>query len=121
MGRLRWLRGCACPSASAVPTAPCCVAASTNLHPGTDLRCRMLQRTTRGDCKAVASVLFMETDVIATVAECDTGDTMRRMHPTAELAQTRRAFFERGSVAAVDLPKTILRSWQRCRRLGLPE
>ncbi len=46
---------------------------------------------------------------------------MRRMHPTAELAQARRAFFERGSVAAVDLPKTILRSWQRCRRLGLPE
>ena len=29
--------------------------------------------------------------------------------------------FERGSIAAVDLPKTILRSWQRCRRLGLSE
>jgi transcriptional regulator of acetoin/glycerol metabolism len=43
------------------------------------------------------------------------------MPPTAELAQARRAFFERGNVAAVDLPKTILRSWQRCRRLGLPE
>ncbi len=45
---------------------------------------------------------------------------MSRLRPTSELAQARRAFFERGSAAA-GLPQTILRSWQRCRRLGLPE
>jgi len=46
---------------------------------------------------------------------------MSRLRPGSELAQARRAFFERGSMPATDLPQTILRSWQRCRRLGMPE
>ena len=47
---------------------------------------------------------------------------MTRTRPIDELAHARRAFFERGNaVGAGELPQTILRSWQRCRRLGLPE
>ncbi|MFZ5637015.1 MAG: sigma-54-dependent Fis family transcriptional regulator [Pseudomonadota bacterium] len=45
---------------------------------------------------------------------------MPAMRPSSELAKARRAFFERGNAAA-GLPQTILRSWQRCRRLGLSE
>lgn len=45
---------------------------------------------------------------------------MSRIQSTADLSQARRAFFERGNVVSTDLPKTILQSWQRCRRLGLP-
>jgi len=47
---------------------------------------------------------------------------MPRLRTGDELAQARRAFFERGSALVTgDLSQTILRSWQRCRRLGLPE
>lgn len=46
---------------------------------------------------------------------------MNRLRPSSDLAQARRAFFERGTTPAVDLPQTILRSWQRCRRLGVPD
>ena len=46
---------------------------------------------------------------------------MTRLRPSSDLAQARRAFFERGTLPAVPLPQTILRSWQRCRKLGLPE
>ena len=47
---------------------------------------------------------------------------MTRTRPIDELAHARRAFFERGNaVGAGELPQTILRSSQRCRRLGLPE
>ncbi|MEQ1511697.1 MAG: sigma-54-dependent Fis family transcriptional regulator [Lysobacteraceae bacterium] len=45
---------------------------------------------------------------------------MSRIHSTADLSQARRAFFERGNAAAPDVPKTILQSWLRCRRLGMP-
>ncbi len=45
---------------------------------------------------------------------------MSRFPGSNDLTQARRAFFERGSVPGADVPKTILQSWQRCRRLGLP-
>ena len=45
---------------------------------------------------------------------------MSRTPGSTDLSQARRAFFERGNAPGVDVPKTILQSWQRCRRLGLP-
>ena len=45
---------------------------------------------------------------------------MSRIPGTNDLTQARRAFFERGNVPGADVPKIILQSWQRCRRLGLP-
>ena len=45
---------------------------------------------------------------------------MSRIPGSNDLTQARRAFFERGNVPGADVPKIILQSWQRCRRLGLP-
>ena len=45
---------------------------------------------------------------------------MSRTPGSTDLSQARRAFFERGNAPGSDVPKTILQSWQRCRRLGLP-
>ncbi len=45
---------------------------------------------------------------------------MSRIQSSTDFSQARRAFFERGNVAPSEVPKTILQSWQRCRRLGLP-
>lgn len=45
---------------------------------------------------------------------------MSRIRSSTDFSQARRAFFERGNVAPSEVPKTILQSWQRCRRLGLP-
>ncbi len=45
---------------------------------------------------------------------------MSRTPSMTEFTQARRAFFERGTVTSRGVPPTILQSWERCRRLGLP-
>ena len=38
----------------------------------------------------------------------------------SKLGQARRSFFERGSAPVGQVPDTILQSWRRCQRAGLP-
>jgi transcriptional regulator of acetoin/glycerol metabolism len=80
----------------------------------------LLQRVTRADCAPAADVVFIGTPVPPPVAICDSGAVMAHPQSQHQLGHARRIFFERGGAPVGQVPDTILQSWQRCQRLGLP-
>jgi hypothetical protein len=49
------------------------------------------------------------------------GQTLTRAAQAAALESLRRQFFELGRVPEAGLPAPVMRSWQRCRKIGLDE